>query len=183
MGRCFTLKLSFFPNVCVSFVQRSISCIGSAPFAWLSRVNYSVSGVISSHSKMKRIVTNAARVEARQVARPAPSIGGQVRGNSSPDLGFNAIILCSIPRPPTFPRSTWPPSPIPHWQPCCRSFQEGRAASGFEGPSCVNVFSRRATGTGGSSFLIGRQHKPARVVLGSCRGQKNVSVSLKIWQS
>lgn len=67
------------------------------------------------------------------------------------------IILCFILRPPTFPRSTWSDFPqltLPSASPCSR-----QVASGFEGPSCVNVFSCCVTGAG-SFFLIRCQDKP-----------------------
>lgn len=73
-------------------------------------------------------------------------------------------------RPPTFyiPQkhlapSAPPPNPFHWWSPRCRSLQWAGVASGFERPSCVNVFSCCATKAASLSFFdpTPRQARPA----------------------
>lgn len=169
-GPVFYPETLLFLNVCVSFVQGSISCIGHAPFAWLSQVNYLVSGHLPSFSN--ELHRRQCGQGGGGAGRPASALRrGQVRGNSSTDPRFNAVILCSILGPPTFPEAPAPPLQV---------LSGGQRGLGVGGSQLCKCFQLPCDWNGGSSFLIGRQHKPSRVVLGSCRGQKNASVPLKI---
>lgn len=91
------------------------------------------------------------------------------------------IVLCPILGPPTFPRSTWCPPPLSPIAPV-QVLAVGQGGLRVRGSQLCKCFQLLCDWNWVLLFDQTPRQAPASVVLGSCRGRKNVSMTLKIWR-